>query len=110
MKLTNPGSAVVDPRKVTDYLLNAGHPDNGGKAAFFEALGFTRGNPDALVEALRTAVGNEVVRRMETAHGEKYVIDAPLAGSSGRVGQVRTVWIVDRGLTTPRFVTAYPRE
>ncbi len=35
MKLPNAGAAVVAREKIRDYLLNPGHPDNGGKAAFF---------------------------------------------------------------------------
>ncbi|HWH91799.1 MAG TPA: hypothetical protein VNV64_08385 [Candidatus Binatia bacterium] len=40
MKLPNADAAVVAQEKIRDYLLNAAHPDNGGKAAFFVALGF----------------------------------------------------------------------
>jgi hypothetical protein len=32
----------VEREKTEDYLLKAAHPDNGGKAAFFERLGFRR--------------------------------------------------------------------
>jgi len=41
MKLPNAERAVVDREKIEEYVLNAAHPDNGGKAAFFLALGFT---------------------------------------------------------------------
>ena len=40
MKIPNAESAFVAQEKIRDYLLNAAHPDNGGKAAFFMALGF----------------------------------------------------------------------
>jgi hypothetical protein len=40
MKLPNADRAFVAQEKIRDYLLNAAHPDNGGKAAFFMALGF----------------------------------------------------------------------
>ena len=39
MKLPNAEKAVVERTKITDYLLNAAHPDNGGKAEFFGGLG-----------------------------------------------------------------------
>jgi Domain of unknown function (DUF6883) len=92
------------------HLLNAGHPDNGGKAAFFEALAFSRAEPGLLVEALRGIAGGDTAGRVTSDHGDKYVIDAALASPGDRIGLVRTVWIVDRGTTTPRFVAAYPRE
>ena len=34
-------AAVVPDAKARDYLLDPGHPGNGGKAAFFNAFGFT---------------------------------------------------------------------
>jgi hypothetical protein len=43
MKLNLPNAhlAIVDGETIVDYLLNPAHPDNGGKAKFFLALGFT---------------------------------------------------------------------
>ena len=96
-----------------DYLLNAAHPDNGGKAGFFEALGFSADAPEHLVDALRTvAVTGEAVDRVESSHGEKYVVDGLLAlhTEKGHGRMVRTVWIIERGQDAPRLVTAYPRE
>ena len=40
VNLPNAHKAIVERDKIADYLLNAAHPDNGGKAAFFESLGF----------------------------------------------------------------------
>lgn len=109
MKLPNAGAAIVDERKVHHYLLNPGHPDNGGKAAFFEALGFTRSAPGLLVDALRHSADGDVVRKSTSPHGDKYVVDAILTTPTGQTREVRTVWIVDGGTTAPRLVTAYPR-
>ena len=107
MKLPNAERAVVDFAKVVDYLLNAGHPDNGGKARFFVSLGL--GEPAALVEALRgVAVAGEVVVQTESPHGLKFVVDGAIQSPSGRQPTVRTVWIIDGGEDTPRLVTAYP--
>jgi hypothetical protein len=53
MNLPNADQATVDPRKIADYLLNENHPDNGGKARFFERLGYGLHEIDSLVEALR---------------------------------------------------------
>jgi len=40
MNLPNATLAVVERQKITQYLLNREHPDNGGKANFFIDLGF----------------------------------------------------------------------
>lgn len=107
MKLPNADRAVVDLAKVTDYLLNASHPDNGGKAQFFVSLGL--GEPAALIEALsRVAVAGEVVVQTESPHGLKFVVDGTIQSPSGRQPTVRTVWIIDAGEDSPRLVTAYP--
>lgn len=111
VKLRHAHLAVVERHKVVDYLLNPAHPDNGGKAQFFESLGFSAGVPALLIDALRAvAEKGEVVERVESSHGEKYVVDGLVLSqtdsSQGRM--VRTIWIVDRGLEAPRLVTAYP--
>lgn len=111
MSLPNAERAVVDTAKVVDYLLNAAHPDNGGKARFFEAIGFSSKEPERLGVALcAVAAAGDVVSELESRHGTKYVVDGQLASPSGKEPAVRTVWIVDRGRDSPRLVTAYPRE
>ena len=52
VKLRNAHLAIVERHKIVDSLLNSAHPDNGGKAQFFESLGFSLDNPEQLVTAL----------------------------------------------------------
>jgi hypothetical protein len=40
----------------------------------------------------------------------KYFLDGQIETPNGKTPLVRTVWIVDLGLDTPRLVTAYPQE
>jgi hypothetical protein len=102
---------VVERGKIVDYLLNAAHPDNGGKAAFFGALGFSREDWPRLAAALRElAATAEVMKSVESAHGQKYVLRGRIQSPSGRTPAVQAVWIVDRGTDAPRLVTAYPHE
>jgi hypothetical protein len=42
VKLPGADKAVVSREKIVDYLHDAAHPDNGGKAEFFAQLGFRR--------------------------------------------------------------------
>ena len=83
VKLRNAHLAIVDRSKVLDYLLNEAHPDNGGKAGFFGLLGYSREDPERLMQALRQT-------------------------QESRQWSIRTVWIIDRGEDAPRLVTAYP--
>jgi hypothetical protein len=111
VKLRNAHLATVDRRKILDYLLNEAHPDNGGKAQFFISLGFSRDQPELLMNALcNVAEHGEVVHCIESPHGEKSVVDGWLSvhTEENRRRPVRTIWIIDAGQDAPRLVTAYP--
>jgi cell division inhibitor SulA len=111
LKLRNAHLAAVDQSKVVDYLMNGGHPDNGGKAQFFESLGFSRKEPEHLMTALRAvAADGDIVESTRSAHGEKHVVDGWLSAHTEQANSrlVRTVWIIDAGSEIPRLVTAYP--
>ena len=111
MKLPNADKAIVDRTKVADYLLNAAHPDNGGKAAFFESLGFRSSEPELLTEALRKlARQGEVTKATVSPHGWKYVFFGQIESPIRNVANVQTIWIVDKGRDVARLVTAYPRK
>jgi hypothetical protein len=111
VKLRNARLAVVDRHTIIDYLLNSAHPDNGGKAQFFESLGYSVDVSELLIGAVRAgAQTGEVVEIVQSSHGEKYVVDGAVSSQteSSHSRMVRTVWIIDRGLEAPRLVTAYP--
>jgi len=111
MKLPNAEIALVEREKIVNYLLNGAHPDNGGKAKFFEALGFRRDQWETMVSAFRKLAREaEVSQSSESPHGQKYVVVAEIESPSGRAAMLQSVWIVDRGLDRPRLVTAYPHE
>ena len=113
VKLRNAHLATVDRNKIVDYLLNEAHPDNGGKAQFFMSCGFSPDHPELLMEALRDAADQgEVVRLIESPHGEKSVVDGWLSvhTEESRRRSVRTIWIIDAGKDAPRLVTAYPGQ
>ena len=47
--LRNAHIAAVEQREIKEYLLNAAHPDNGGKASFFQSLGYLVDHPEPLI-------------------------------------------------------------
>ena len=111
MKLPDAHVAVVSREKVADYLLTTAHPDNGGKAEFFERHGFHRDEWEVLAAALKhLAVNGEVIFIGETLHGKKHVVVGPLPSPGGKSPLVQSIWIVDKGLVVARLVTAYPRK
>ena len=92
MKLPNARAALVEREKITEYLLNPAHPDNGGKALFFQSLGFSREDWQVLAGALRKlAETTEVNKRMESPHGQKYILDGRIESPSGRTPEVRSI-------------------
>ncbi|HEX3624198.1 MAG TPA: hypothetical protein VH280_02120 [Verrucomicrobiae bacterium] len=111
MKLPNADKAIVQREKIVDYLLNGNHSDNGGKAGFFEGLGFQREEWEVLAAVFLTlARQSEIVEGTESHHGRKYVIIGRIESPGGKTPLVKTIWIVDDGLDTPRLVTAYPQS
>lgn len=111
MRLPNATKAIVERKKIVDYLLNPAHPDNEGKAQFFDKLKFRRKEWKVLAEALRTLAGEtDVAQCMKSQHGQKYVIIGRIASPVGKAPLVQTIWIIDRGANAARLVTAYPHE
>jgi hypothetical protein len=105
---------IVDGSKVIDYLLNPDHPQGAAKARFFIGGGFKREAPELLVEALKRHYRDNPEARRVTPRprfsGVSIIVDAPMMVPDGRSPWVRTVWVVDEGETTPRLVSAYPRD
>lgn len=109
MKLPSADHALIPAEKVRDYLLAPANPRAQGKAAFFRALGFEPAAWEALQAALSDiARTGTAVPGQQSEFGIKYEIRATITGPAGRQAVVRTVWIVNAGEQTPRFVTAYP--
>jgi hypothetical protein len=105
--IPNLDRATIEPRKLSEYLLNLDHPKGGAKAKFFLANGFAN---DTLAAALvaHTAGAEAIVTT--TPFSVLYAVEGPLDMPSGRSRQVRAVWEIRNGETAPRLVTAYPVE
>ena len=59
MRLPNAEKAVIERRKLTEYLLSETHPTGRFKAQFFKKLGFKRANVEQFEEWLRSIALNE---------------------------------------------------
>ena len=109
MKFPYSDRLEISQTKVVQYLLSSTHRAGRGKARFFSAFGFQVSSWETLAQALQQhAKDNLVFHSEETPFGTRYVIEGPLVAPNGRELQIRTVWFIDRGSVTPRFVTAYP--
>jgi hypothetical protein len=109
MKLPYAARARVDRRKVVEYLLSPSHPDGTSKARFFSAFGFSVDEWQVFARALRThGRAQDVTASVESRHGTRYSVDGPLETPDGRNPRIRTVWILSKGLRSPRLITAHP--
>lgn len=109
MNLPNAHLAIVERRKITDYLLASEHPEGGGKAEFFTRFGFVADEWEALAETLMAhALAHPVSSMSESKYGTKYRIDGRILCPDGRAPFIRSVWIIDSGTEAPRLVTVHP--
>jgi hypothetical protein len=109
VKLPAVNRAEVPEAKIVLYLLNAEHRSGKGKARFFSGHGFRPEQWQGLAEALRRhARENDVAKEETTPLGVRFVVEGPMTLADGAVAGIRSVWFIEAGERTPRFVTAYP--
>jgi hypothetical protein len=102
-------AAIVDLRKINDYLLSLTHPEGRSKARFFISHGFTTGEPELLVAALlRHAREGKVRLSRRNVFGNIHTVRGSLLTPDGRGPIVESVWIIEFGTEFPRLITAYP--
>lgn len=108
-RVPNHEQAVVPRAKIVSYLLSSTHRDGRSKARFFTRFGFTARAWRVLAAALLRHVTEHPATRIDqTPFGTRYVIEGILWAPDGRTPTIRSIWFIERGGETPRFVTAYP--
>jgi hypothetical protein len=104
-----PPNRHIDRSKIEGYLL---HPINGrGKAAFFQAFGFSLARWEALRDALLDhAASGHLSEAVVSPYGTRYIVRGGLHTPDGRNPQplVCSVWQADNGVGGVRLITAYP--
>lgn len=108
-KLPNGERAVVDIRKLRDYLLDTTHDRGKHKARVFRAaLGIGRDDAEWLRQQLLiAAAGAESVRLTgRDEFGSRYQLDFTLVGLDRDV-TIRSSWIILHTETFPRFIGCY---
>jgi hypothetical protein len=107
-QLPNMANSTCDDKKIIDYLLNAAHPQNRGKANFFERFGFTLANWQELKKSLLDHPKNHsVVNQTSFPYGDMYEVSCSMASPDGRDPCVRSFWAIEPPDPNPRFITAY---
>jgi hypothetical protein len=107
--LPNAASCIIDPLKITGYLLSPFHRHGAAKAQFFTRFGFNPAKPDVLATALRWhALTHDANLSKTTAFGDLYDVVGQLQSPDSRNPFVSVVWMIRTGETAPRLVTAVP--
>ena len=102
MFVPNAESAVVDIRKLTEYVLNPNHDDGKHKARLFAAaLNLTRNDAEPLRLALLDAVKkNEAVFGKFDRFGQRYTVDFRFEWKA-RNAIIRSGWIIEHNSDVP---------
>ena len=109
MSVPDGANAIIERRKLTAYLLSDRHPVGRHKARVLRALGYRAADAERLADDLRAvATTGRLVAVGETRFGNRYIVEGPVRTPAGHTVLLRTIWVIPRGTTTPRFVTAYP--
>ncbi|GBO52032.1 hypothetical protein APA_4337 [Pseudanabaena sp. lw0831] len=109
MKIPNSDRAVIEPSKITEYLLNSEHKRGGSKAKLLIQYGYSIENWQQLESDIRRfhlVVDANVVK--ETIYGVRYEISANLLTPINRQLFVKTVWQIDKGTDFARLITLVP--
>ena len=108
MKLPNGPLAIVSDQKLFGFLLNEEHETQPGHADLFHRLlGITSDNGETLRSALLNAAATqEATSGAASPYGDKYEIRFEMTGLR-RSYTILSVWMIERGQTNPRLVTAF---
>lgn len=111
MRLPNAEGALVEERKITEYLLSFASRQGASKARYFTRFGFSIEQWEVFAEALRIhSAQHDVVEIEETSRGIKYVIIGTVNTPDGRNPSIRSVWQIAHGTNYPRLITARPQH
>ncbi|KAM3094075.1 DUF6883 domain-containing protein [Phormidesmis sp. 146-35] len=109
MKLPNRESALIEPEKLVEYLLNIDHHRGGTKAKLLLRFGYSPVNWQQLEADIRRyhlEMNVNLIR--ETPYGTRYEISANLQTPTNESLTVKTVWQIDQGQDFPRLITLVP--
>lgn len=110
-QLPNVNRAIIDPRKIADYLLDDTHPDGGPKARFLKRFGFSSNDPGSLRDALLSHAGRyDVSAEHVTKFGVIHEVVGRLETPDRRNPIVKVVWMTGTGADWPRLITLVPKK
>ena len=102
MKLPGSATALVEERKIRDFLMNTTHPNGVTKARFFKGRGYRGDDWKRLAEDLRQhGQRNDVVDVVDSPFGTRYAVEGPVRTPSDGSVSLITVRIIEKGSEAP---------
>jgi Domain of unknown function (DUF6883) len=110
MTLPNAAHATLPIGKLSGFLLNVSHKRGAAKAKPLLRLGYRAEAPRILEMDLRSQhLTRPATRTSGSEYAIVYMIEGPIRTPSGKTVRFCSIWQVDIGSETPRFITMYPR-
>ncbi len=101
---------LIEPRKLTDYILCFTNPEGKHKALMFQQhLGYTRDNYQSLLDQIQAqALEAKAIPQQIDQYGQRYQVDLEIQGNQPHQREnVRTGWIIPANAHYARLLTAY---
>ena len=109
MKIPQAEQAIIERKKIRDYLLSQTHPVGRFKATWFLQLGYEQQQWQQLELDLREQhLPFEAKEMVPNQFGTKYQIRGSIVTPNGNTVELISIWIIRTGESVPRLVTAYP--
>jgi hypothetical protein len=110
LRLPRGDEAIVDPRKLTDYVLSPTHPRGRHKARVFEsALRLAQKDADLLRTALlEAAAAHDAVPMVRDVYGQRYQIEFEFRFAD-RSATIVSAWLHSSDDEPPRLLTLFLR-
>src|SRR3954470_20382831 len=107
--LKNADKAIIEDRKIRDYVLDMNHAAGSNKARVIQAAtGLTRVDFSDLINQIKRGIlTNEAERIEPIPYGERFRVVMTISGPKGTL-RIRTGWIYRTGEDVPRLATLYP--
>lgn len=102
--------AIIDIEKLRDYCLNLNHPVGRHKAVYSKKTDLTSDDADELQGIIAERIRlSEYKETFSGEYGKRFYIDITI-DRFNKVETVRTLWILKRDETIPRFVSCYVKN
>ncbi|MGQ0591274.1 MAG: DUF6883 domain-containing protein [Gammaproteobacteria bacterium] len=80
------------------------------RASSFARLGTQTLIWERLEADIRSILTNDATVREQTEYGQKLEVRGSITGPAERNAEIVTAWIILKGESVPRFITAYPGD